>query len=47
MTDEERLQAIDLTNGNSSEEDVLWGLTYLLNLPDLDNLPTLATNNNK
>ena len=34
MADEERLKTIDLVNGNSLEEDVLWALNYLLNLHD-------------
>ena len=42
MTDEERLETIDLINGTSPEEDVLWAITYLLNLPDEDDLPLLA-----
>ena len=39
MTDEERIKTIDLSDGASPEEDVLWALNYLLNLPDDDNLP--------
>ena len=42
MTDEERVKTIDLTGGTSPEEDVLWALTYLLNLPDDDDLPLFA-----
>ena len=42
MTDEERLQTIDLTNGTSGEEEVLWALNYLLNLPDEDDMPLFA-----
>lgn len=45
MTDEERLQTIDLVNNTSSQEDVLWALTYLLNLPDEDDLPLFADDN--
>ena len=39
MTDEERLQTIDLVNSTSSEDDVIWALNYLLNQPDEDDLP--------
>lgn len=42
MTDEERIKTIDLVNGTSPEEDVLWALNYLLNLPDEDDLPLFA-----
>lgn len=42
MTDEERIQTIDLINGTSPEEDVIWALNYLLNLPDEDDLPLFA-----
>ena len=42
MTDEERLEATDLTNGTSAQEEVLWALNYLLNLPDEDDLPLFA-----
>lgn len=42
VTDAERLQTIDLVNGTSPAEDVLWALTYLLNLPDEDDLPLFA-----
>lgn len=42
MTDEERLKTIDLVNGSSSDEDVMWALNYLLNLPDEDDLPLFA-----
>ena len=39
MSDEERLLTIDLVNGSSPEEDVIWALDYLLNLPTEDDLP--------
>lgn len=42
MTDEERLQTIDLVNNTSSEDDVIWALNYLLNQPDEDDLPLFA-----
>ena len=42
MTDEERLQSIDLINGTSPMEDVLWAITYLLNLPDDDDDPLVC-----
>lgn len=42
MTDDERLQTIDLVNGTSSPEEVLWALNYLLSLPDEDDLPLFA-----
>lgn len=45
MTDEERLQTIDLVNNTSSPDDVLWALNYLLNLPDEDDLPLFADSN--
>ena len=42
MTDEERLNAVDLTDGNSDEKEVLWAINYLLNLPVDDDLPLFA-----
>lgn len=42
MTDEERLNQIDITGGTSDEEDVLWAINYLLNLPVEDDLPLFA-----
>ena len=45
MTDEERLQTIDLVNNTSSQEDVLWALNCLLNLPNEDDLPLFADSN--
>ena len=39
MTDEERLEMIDITGETSPEEDVIWALNYLLNLPVEDDLP--------
>lgn len=42
MTDDERLQTIDLTGGTSPEAEVIWALNYLLNLPDEDDLPLFA-----
>ena len=39
MTDEERLEMIDITGETSPEEDVIWALNYLLNLPFEDDLP--------
>lgn len=42
MTDEERLQAVDLIGGTSPEAEVLWAITYLLNLPDEEDLPLFA-----
>lgn len=42
MTDEERLQTVDLVNGTSPPEEVLWALNYLLSLPDEDDLPLFA-----
>lgn len=42
MTDEERLEKTDITGGTSEEEDVLWAINYLLNLPVDDDLPMLA-----
>lgn len=45
MTDEERLQTIDLVNNTSSSDDVLWALNYLINLPDEDDLPLFADSN--
>lgn len=41
MTQEERLQTIDLVGGTSDEEEVLWALNYLLNQPD-EELPLFA-----
>ncbi len=43
MSDEERLRQVDLTGGTSPQEEVLWAITYLLNLPDEDDLPLFAT----
>ena len=42
MTDKERLECIDLVNGTSPEEDVLWAVDYLLHLPFEDDDPWLA-----
>ena len=42
MTEEERIKTIDLVNVTSPEEDVMWALNYLLNLPDEDDLPLFA-----
>ncbi len=42
MTDEERLQSIDLTDEAAPQEDVLWALNYLLAQPDEDDLPLFA-----
>lgn len=42
ITDEERLKRVDLINGTSPVEEVLWALNYLLNLPDEDDLPLFA-----
>ena len=39
MTDEERLEMIDITGETFPEEDVIWALNYLLNLPVEDDLP--------
>lgn len=42
LPDEERLKAVDLVNGTSDDEDVLWAINYLLNLGDEDDLPLFA-----
>ena len=42
MTDDERLKSIDLSGENSPEEDILWALNYLLNMPTEDDLPLFA-----
>lgn len=42
MTDEERLEKVDLKGETSSKEELLWALNYLLNLPDEDDLPIFA-----
>ena len=42
MTDEERLNQIDLTKEGSDKEEVLWAINYLLNLPVEDDLPLFA-----
>ncbi len=42
MTDEERLMKIDLVGNTSPNEEVMWALNYLLNLPDEDDLPLFA-----
>lgn len=34
MTDEQRVKNIDLTGGNATEEEILFALNFLLNLPD-------------
>lgn len=42
MTDEERLQTVDLVGNTSPESEVLWALNYLLQQPVEDDLPFLA-----
>lgn len=42
VTDEERVATIDLIHGTSPEEDVIFALNYLLNLPD-EELPLFDT----
>ena len=41
ITDEEKLQTIDLSGGTSPEKDVIWALNLLLNMPD-EELPLFA-----
>ncbi|MBQ7740337.1 MAG: hypothetical protein IJT65_03785 [Eubacterium sp.] len=45
MMDEARLKTIDLTDGTSPEEDVLWALNFLLNLPADDDMPLVIEDN--
>ena len=43
MTDEERLNSVDLEKGLPNDEEVIWALNYLLNLSAEDDLPLIAT----